>query len=78
MVGIGGQSFDGGYFFIFDLPDRGLAGAGWLTVDVNGAGSALGDATTVFGSGEANYVAERPKKGHVGVGFDGMWSAVNI
>ena len=68
----GSQPFDGGDFGAFGLGNRHLAGADCQAVDMDGTGTALCYAASVFGAGDAEFVAQDPKKGHVGFDVDLM------
>ena len=48
-----------------------------LTVDMHGASAALRDAASEFGSGQANRIAQRPKKGRIGLEIDLMLRPVD-
>src|SRR5580692_3828809 len=60
------QRLDGGDLLGADRSDRDLARARGDTVDVYGAGAALGDAATIFGAGQADRVADDPEQRCVG------------
>ncbi len=50
MRGICGQPLDGGDQFALGCEDRIRTGANWLSVDVNGTGTALGDTAGKLGA----------------------------
>jgi hypothetical protein len=57
------QAFERGDLAIFDGADWGDAGTLYFSVDENGAGSALREAATEFGSAEMEFVGEDVEQG---------------
>jgi len=49
-----------------DLPERDLAGALDFTVEMNRAGTALRDAATIRGTGQADLFSDDPQQGRIG------------
>ena len=56
---------DGGYGATGNGADRQHARAHSLAVQVHGAGTALGDATTEFGAGQPQHVTHHPEQRHI-------------
>src|SRR5580704_7226663 len=71
------QRLDGGDLLGADRSDRDLARARGDTVDVYGAGAALGDAAAVFGAGQADRVADDPEQRRVGFNVDAVRLSVD-
>src|SRR5882762_11586428 len=69
---IRGEAFDGGDFLSGDTGDRGDAGAGCLSVDVDGASAAKSHAAAKFGAGHVQGVTQDPEKRHVWADVDGL------
>ena len=61
MAAVWGESFDGGDSLSRGFTHGDTAGADGTSVDVDGAGAALLDATAVFGTMQFEVVAEYPE-----------------
>src|SRR5271170_2350469 len=72
------DAFDRGDLSATDRTDRQQARAHRLTVEMDGAGAALGDAATKLGAGHAEHIAKHPQERRVGGHVDGARLAVNI
>jgi len=59
---IGAEAFDGGDLFAGGFADRDAARAHRDPVDMDGAGAALCNAASVFGSGQSDVLSDRPKQ----------------
>src|SRR5262245_49620890 len=62
------EALDGGDGGVADVAERDRTGPHCLSVDVDGAGPALGDAAAELGSGEPQLLADHPEQGCVGWG----------
>src|SRR5262249_11050725 len=76
MIALGAESLDGGDGLRGDVLHAHLAAADRVTVQVDGAGSALTDAAAVFGSGEFEQIAEIPQQRHLGIAIELLVGAV--
>src|ERR1700738_1238652 len=65
-----GQPFDGGDLFAVGVPDRHPTGAHRDAIDVDGAGPALCNAATVFGSSKPDILPDRPKQRRIRLDVD--------
>lgn len=59
------DSLDGGNLFANGSRDGGAAGSDGRSIEVNGAGAALGDAAAEFGSIQSEVIADNPKQGGI-------------
>src|SRR5258706_338134 len=60
------DGFEGGDLAVTDRPDRQHAGPYGLTIEMHGAGAALGDAAAEFRTGHAQNIAQGPEQRRVG------------
>jgi hypothetical protein len=77
MIAIGGEPFDGGDLFAFDIRQRGLAGKDGLAVDMHGARAAQTGTAAEFRAGHFEMFAERPEQWRVAFCADGLRFSVN-
>src|SRR6202007_1709279 len=67
---MGPQSFDSGDVALVQVANTCLAGAHRLSIDMNGAGTALCNATAVLRPRDPQLVAQYPQQRHVGSDID--------
>src|SRR5258705_6482927 len=72
------QAFDRRYLAIGNGRDRRRARAQRLSVDVDGAGAALRDATPVLGAGEAELLANDPQQWRIRITVELATRAVDV
>lgn len=68
VIAVSGQVFDGGDLPVAESAYRKHTGTHGFSVDMNGAGAALGDPATELGAGQSYLITERPQKR--GIRFD--------
>ena len=73
-----GQAFDGQDFLAADSMGQHRAGVVRNIIDQNRTGTAFGAVTSEFGSGETQFVAERPRQGFLFHHVNPALLAVNI
>src|SRR5437870_712655 len=73
-----GQSFDGRDLAVAKARYRQRAGPQRLAIEEDGAGAALGDAATEFGTGQTEIVAQDPEHRRIGQYIDGMDLPVHL
>lgn len=73
-----GEAFDGGDWFVADGRDRDAAGTNGVVAEVDGTRAAERLPAAVLGSGEADYIADDPKKGHIFRHLDGSGLAIYL
>src|SRR5579864_6977021 len=71
------EPLDGGDLFARRGRDRKRTGTDRVAVDMDGAGAALGDAATEFGSLDVEHVPQYPQQGHLGLDVDLLDLAVH-
>lgn len=72
MIGVFGKALNGGNLLSRHGRNRNTAGTGRGTIEVNGTGSALGNAAAKFSTRQAHYVPNSPQQGHIGIDVEGM------
>src|SRR5205085_2079530 len=77
MRAVGREALDGDDLRPFDATDRHRAGAHGLSVDVHGAGAALGDAAAEFRACQSDLLPQYPEKRSIALDIDLMPGAVD-
>src|SRR5437899_339532 len=72
------QALDGGDFLAGGLADGHPAGAHCHAVDMDGAGAALCNAASIFGSGQSDILADCPKKRRIVFDVDADCLAIDV
>jgi hypothetical protein len=78
MTEIGREAFNGGDLFPSSASHRRNTGTHRDTIEVDGTGTALGDATAVLGSGESEIFPQYPEERRIGIDFHGKILAVDL
>src|SRR5215469_13358671 len=71
------QAFDGRYARTSDCADRRYARTYSVAVDIGRAGAAKSHAATEFRTGQAELLAQRPKKRRCGIDIQFLWFVVD-
>src|SRR5882672_2802305 len=78
MLAVGREPLDGGDLLPFDAADRHRARTDGLSVDVHGAGAALGNAAAELRSGQSDLLTQDPEKRGIALDIELMRGAVDV